>query len=70
MDNKKLNKIKRIKSIFDNEKIYYTEFANGHLKIDKVNFWCTSEKWYDEENRLSGVGLNSFLKYVREHNII
>ncbi|HSW76847.1 MAG TPA: hypothetical protein VLG50_07365 [Candidatus Saccharimonadales bacterium] len=60
----KIRLIERVKEILDNKNIYYREFANGHIKVDSTNFWATSEKWFDSEKGIKGVGLNSFIKHI------
>jgi hypothetical protein len=39
---------------------------NGHIKIDDVNFWCTTEKIWDESNGYRGKGINNLLKYLKD----
>jgi hypothetical protein len=70
MNEKGKNKTKIFKDIFNNEGIKFIEYPNGQLKVDKVNFWCTTEKWYDEKLRIGNVGINSFLKHIRNNDII
>lgn len=70
MNIKNKNKLKNIKSIFEKENIIYKELKNGQIQIDKVNFWATTEKWYDPIRNKKGAGINSFLKYLKDNEVI
>lgn len=65
MKSKNETKVEFVKNVLEKEGIYYTEFANGQFQVDKINFWATTEKWYDTINKESGVGLNSFITRVK-----
>jgi hypothetical protein len=62
---KKENKVKITISIFKKEGLYYTQYPNGQIQIDKINYWATTEKWYDNVTGKSGVGINSFLRQLK-----
>ena len=66
----KLMKLESVKEIFDKNGIAYVELKNGQLQVDKINFWATTEKWYDPIRNVKGVGLNSFIKHLRDNRII
>lgn len=67
---KKQTKIDKAKEIFDKQGIIYTEMQSGQFQIDKINYWSTTEKWYDQSRNARGVGLNSFIKHLKDNNII
>jgi len=64
LNDKNVSKLDKVKDILDKRDIIYDEYANGQLQVDGVNFWCTSQKWYDPKNGEKGVGMNSFIKYI------
>ena len=64
-----VEKIERVKQFLDKQGVFYTEFANGHLKVDKCNLWATSEKW-NNGGDVSGVGLNSFIQHLKSTSIV
>lgn len=44
---------------------HYVEVkANGHIRVTGVDFWCTTEKWWDSEFGQKGKGLKSFIEYL------
>lgn len=62
---KKQDKIdKIIKMLFD-KGFYVEEYANGHIKVLEVNFWCTTEKWYDSKKNVKGIGMRTFLEHLK-----
>lgn len=70
MSEKKKLMIKRAKDILDRKEIYYIEMDNGQLQVDGVNYWCTSEKFYNPKTGVKGVGFNAFIKHLKDNNII
>lgn len=70
MNKSKLEKIKFAKQVFDERGIIYKELSNGHLKVDNVNFWATTEKWHDPKTGVKGQGINSFIHYLKDNKII
>ena len=64
LNEKNSEKLNKVKGILDQRGIIYDEYANGQLQVDGVNYWCTSQKWYDPKNGDKGVGINSFIKYI------
>ena len=44
---------------------YVDTFDNGQIKVAGVDFWCTSEKWYDAKKKKKGVGLKNFKDYLK-----
>ena len=69
MNETNTKKLKRIKRLLDRRGYFYTEYANGQLQIACVNFWCTTEKWYDTVSKKSGRGFNSYLRHL-ETNVL
>lgn len=65
VDPKKNDKVDQVRKFLDNQGLFYQELNNGQFKIDRVNLWATTEKWYDEVKHVKGQGINSFLKYVK-----
>jgi len=65
MSTKNLLKVAAAKKVLDEHNIIYFELKNGHLKVDRVNFWATTEKWYDTAIGIGGTGINSFIKYLK-----
>lgn len=59
-------KVELAKHILEKEGFYYLEFKNGQLQVDKVNYWATTEKWYDVVTNKKGVGINSFIRHLKE----
>lgn len=70
MSTKNLLKVAKAKKVLDEHNIVYLELKNGHLKVDRINFWATTEKWYDEAKGIGGTGINSFIKYLKTIGII
>ena len=66
----KLDKIEKVKEILTKKGIIFSELKNGQLQVDRINYWATSDKWYDPITNSKGVGINSFLKYLKDNNII
>ena len=42
------------------------EKANGHLRVNNVDFWATTGKWYDAKTKARGLGLKSFIEYLEK----
>lgn len=70
MNEKNEIKLKKVKSLLDKKDIFYDELPNGQLKVDSVNLWVTSEKFYDTKKGVKGQGINTFVKYLKDNNII
>lgn len=70
MGDKKKSKVDKARGIFNDKDIIFEEKPNGQFMIDKANFWATSDKWYDPMTGSKGVGINSFIKYLKDNNII
>jgi hypothetical protein len=70
MTDKNLEKVELAKKAFAERSIIFRELANGQLQIDTSNFWATSEKWYDPSTDTRGKGINSFIKHLKDNNII
>ena len=65
-----VDKIECVKKHLYTNGIFVNEFANGHLKVDTVNLWATSEKWHDTKTGNKGVGVNSFITHLKQHQYI
>ena len=63
-------KLDKAKKFLDSKGIMYYEFKNGQLQVDQINYWATTEKWYDPIRNVKGVGMNSFIKHLKNNEII
>jgi hypothetical protein len=70
MNPKNIEKLDAAKKAFNDRGIIFRELANGQLQIDSANYWATSEKWYDPNTDTRGKGINGFIKYLKDNNII
>lgn len=70
MNEKNVEKVNFAKKILSDRGIIYKELKNGQLQVDTVNFWATKEKWYDTATGKKGKGINSFVKHLKDSNII
>lgn len=70
MNQKNLDKLNFAKEILDKRSVIYRELKNGQLQIDTVNFWATTEMWYNTKSGVKGQGINSLLKYLKDNNFI
>lgn len=66
MNLKNQNKLNHAKKILTDRGIVFIELNNGQLQVDKVNFWATTEKWYDPIRNIKGVGINSFINHLKD----
>lgn len=44
--------------------LFYTEAPNEQIIVDRVSIWLKKEKWYDPIEKVKGLGVNSYLKYI------
>lgn len=70
MNPKNIEKIELAKKVFSERGIVFRELVNGQLQVDRANFWATSEKWFDPNTDTRGKGINSFIKYLKDIDII
>lgn len=70
MSQKSLDKLNFAKKILGKRNVIYRELKNGQLQIDTVNFWATTEKWYDTKSGVRGQGINSLIKYLKDNSFI
>lgn len=70
MNEKNMAKLESAKKAFSDRDIIFRELANGQLQIDSANYWATSEKWYDPQTNTRGKGINSFIKFLKDNNVI
>lgn len=71
MSSKKAEKIDRVKWFLNNCQVFYDEKPNGQVTVDGTcNLWCTTEKWFDTKCNIGGSGVNSFMKHLKENEII
>lgn len=66
MRQSKEEKTKAVLEFLRGHGLFVNDKGNGHLIVDKVNLWATSEKWYDPMTNAQGIGVNSFLEYVTD----
>lgn len=67
MNIKNEGKLEKIKEFLDKKGLFYIEMANGQLQIDGINFWATTEKFYDPKTGFKGQGINAFMKYLKDN---
>lgn len=70
MEEKKEEKVTKVKNFLDSKGIFYEEFEFGHLKVDTVSLWATTQKFYDEKTGFKGQGVNAFIKHLKEKGAI
>lgn len=70
MNEKNIEKVELAKKSFSERNIIFRELANGQLQVDTANFWATSEKWFDPNTDTRGKGINSFIKHLKDNNVI
>lgn len=70
MNEKNIEKVNFAKKVLADRNIIYKELKNGQLQIDTVNYWATTEKWYDTATGKKGKGINGLIKYLKDNNII
>lgn len=70
LTDKTKNKIQLAQDLFKEKGLIYTESANGQFKVDTVNYWSTTQKWYDPKTGSKGQGVNSFFVYLKEQKIM
>lgn len=63
-------KIDKVKAELDKRGIIYIERANGHLQIDEIDLWATSQKFYDRNTGHKGTGMNAFIKHLTQQNVV
>lgn len=66
MNLKNENKLNNVKQYLDKLGLFYLEYPNGQLQIDSVNFWVTTEKFYDTRTGYKGEGINAFIAYIKK----
>ena len=64
MNENKANKTESIIKILQDRLHYVDIKANGHIRVNDVDFWCTTEKFYDAKADIKGKGLKSFIEYL------
>lgn len=60
----KIDRINYVKQVLQEKNIIFMEKMNGHLVVDGINIWATTEKWYDPFQNQKGKGMNSFLNHL------
>lgn len=65
LTDKKEQKTLNIIQMLLEEGHYVDTFDNGQIKVAGVDFWCTSEKWYDSKRKRKGQGLLNFKNYLK-----
>lgn len=64
MIDKKENKTNNIIKILQDRLHYVEQMANGQIKVNGVDFWCTTEKFWDAKAKVKGRGLKNFIEYL------
>ena len=67
---KKQNMVNFTRELLEKKGIIYKEMQYGQFQVDKINYWATTEKWHDPIRREKGAGINSFIKHLKDNNII
>lgn len=70
MNDKSILKVNKVKKFLYQKGIFYTELTNGQLQIDGINLWATSEKYYDPKTGIKGKGINSFIEYLKNKQVL
>lgn len=70
MNENNLKKLEFAKKNLKNLGVIFRELPNGQLQVDSVNFWATTEKWYDTKRQIRGQGINSFVKHLKNNDVI
>jgi hypothetical protein len=70
MNNKNIKKLEFAKRVLSERNIIFKELANGQLQVDSANFWSTTEKWFYPKTKTKGQGINSFITFLKDNNII
>jgi len=67
MKDKKNQKTEDIVNILE-ERLHYVErFANGQIKVNGWDFWCTTEKFWNGKLGVKGQGLRNFIKALEDN---
>lgn len=70
LTDKTKKKIEQAQDLFNQKGLIYDELANGQFKVDTVNYWATTQKWYDPKTGTKGQGINSFFVYLKEQKVM
>lgn len=65
MNNYKEYKLEEAKNALDKSGYEYRELPNGHLQVNRINYWATSEKFHDPDTGYRNDGLRAFIAYLR-----
>lgn len=63
-------KLDNAKRFLEDKGIMFLELKNGQLQVDRINFWATTDKWYDPIRNIKGIGMNSFIKHLKDNQVI
>lgn len=56
---------------FNKLDLYYREIPyNYQLQIDTINYWTTSQKWYNTYTKEKGMGFNNLKMYLKKNYYI
>lgn len=62
MKKSKTERLNQVKQYLDSKDIFYIEMQNGLLRIDNIDLWATTGKWFNRKSGKRGVGVNSMIK--------
>ena len=62
MIDKKEAKTKRAIELLEKRNHLVEQYANGHIKVNGWEFWCTSEKFYHSKTNTRGQGFKNFIE--------
>ena len=69
MKESKVLMIKKAITILEGRYHLVDERANGHLKVNGMDFWATTGKWYDASTGKKGLGLRSFIEHLERRSV-
>ena len=64
MNENKENKTTKAISILEGRLHLVEEKANGHIRVNGCDFWCTTEKYYNPKTEEKGNGLRNFIAMI------
>lgn len=64
MNENKLNKTQQAIEVLKTRFHLVEEKANGHIRVNNCDFWCTTEKYYNPKTNEKGTGLRNFIAMI------
>lgn len=66
MEESKELKIKKSIEMLENRLHLVEVKANGHIRVNGCDFWCTTEKFYNPKTGEKGNGLRNFIQMIEK----